>query len=276
MKSRLMQVVAAWAGIVFAAGPSSLAAMDVPAGLGAGMHAFHGGDYAASFNWLSGVIEAGSKDPRAFYFRGLAARRCGREFEAEADFLEGARLEAMGNGGWNVGRALERVQGADRLLIERYRAKARASLATQDQEAAGRRYSTGAPEGDESIFRRRRPEVEGDEIAKPAAPKREAAPEPLPARNAEPDDEPAAADAFADEPAEAKPPVKAEAEEPAAEAPPPRGGKADPFGDDPFGAGEGEPAERKAAEAEGAADAAGEQAEREAGGGAPASVDDFK
>lgn len=265
----------AWAAVVFVAGPSSLAAMEVPAGLGAGMHAFHGGDYAASFDWLSGVIEAGSKDPRAFYFRGLAARRCGRELEAEADFLEGARLEAMGNGGWNVGRALERVQGADRLLIERYRAKARTSLASQDREATGRRYSTDTREDDESIFRRRRPEVEGDDIAKPAAPKREAAPEPLPARNAEPAEEPAASDAFADEPAEEKPPVKAEAEEPAAEGPAPGGGKANPFGDDPFGAGEGEPAERKAAEAEGAADAADEQAEREAGGEA-ASVDDFK
>lgn len=275
MKSGLSRVVMAWAAVVFVAGPSSLAAMEVPAGLGAGMHAFHGGDYAASFDWLSGVIEAGSKDPRAFYFRGLAARRCGRELEAEADFLEGARLEAMGNGGWNVGRALERVQGADRLLIERYRAKARTSLASQDREATGRRYSTDTREDDESIFRRRRPEVEGDDIAKPAAPKREAAPEPLPARNAEPAEEPAASDAFADEPAEEKPPVKAEAEEPAAEGPAPGGGKANPFGDDPFGAGEGEPAERKAAEAEGAADAADEQAEREAGGEA-ASVDDFK
>lgn len=262
MKLRLMRVMMVWGGVTVAAAASPSTAMDASTGLGAGMHAFHGGNYAESFQWLSDVIAAGSKDPRAYYFRGLAARRCGREFEAEADFLEGARLEALGEGGRNIGRALERVQGADRLLLERYRAKARTASASRDLEAAGRRYSTAAPEPDESIFRRRRPEVEGDDIANPAAPKREAA------------GEPAADDAFVEEPAEAEPPMKAEAEEPAAEAPAAGGDKADPFGDDPFGAGAGEPAERKAGEAEGAADAADEQAEREAGG-TPAAVDDF-
>lgn len=262
MKLRLMRIMTVWGGVAVAAAASTSSAMDASTGLGAGMHAFHGGNYGESFEWLSGVIAAGSKDPRAYYFRGLAARRCGREYEAEADFLEGARLEASGEGSRNIGRALERVQGADRLLLERYRAKARTVSTSRDLEAAGRRYSTTAPEPDESIFRRRRPEVEGDDIAKPAAPKREAAGEPV------------ADDAFAEEPAEAEPPMKAEAEEPAAEAPAAGGDKADPFGDDPFGAGAGEPAERKAGEAEGAADAADEQAEREAGG-TPAAVDDF-
>jgi len=262
VKLRLMRVVMVWCGVAVAAVASPSAAMDASNGLGTGMHAFHGGDYGESFEWLSGVIAAGSKDPRAYYFRGLAAWRCGREDEAQADFLEGARLEALGEGGRNIGRALERVQGADRLMLERYRAKARTVSASRDLEAAGRRYSTTAPEPDESIFRRRRPEVEGDDIAKPAAPERGAA------------GEPATDDAFAEEPAEAEPPMKAEAEEPAAEAPAAGGGKDDPFGDDPFGAGAGEQAERKAGEAEGAADAADEQAEREAGA-APAAVDDF-
>ena len=271
MKLRMLRVMTVWSGVAVAAAASQSAAMDASTGLGAGMHAFHGGQYGESFEWLSGVIAAGSKDPRAFYFRGLAARRCGREYEAEADFLEGARLEASGEGGRNIGRALERVQGADRLLLERYRAKARTVSASRDLEAAGRRYSTTAPEPDESIFRRRRPEVEGDDIAKPSL---ESAAEPLPPRNAEAADEPAAGDAFAEEPAEAEPPMKAEAEEPAAEPAAAGGDKADPFGDDPFGAGAGEPAERKAGEAEGAADAADEQAEREAGG-TPAAVDDF-
>ena len=267
VKLRLMRIMTLWGGVAVAAAAAPSVAMDASSGLGAGMHAFHGADYGASFDWLSGVIAAGSKDPRAYYFRGLAARRCGREYEAEADFLEGARLEALGEGGRNIGRALERVQGADRLLVERYRAKARTSLASRSLEAAGRRYSTTAPEADESIFRRRRPEVEGDDDAKKGMPKREAATEPFTARNAEADAEPAAADVFTEEPRKAEAPLKAEAEEPAAD-----GGKADPFGDDPFGAAAGEPAERRAAEAKGAADAANEQAEREP---PPAAVDDF-
>lgn len=265
MKSRLTRIVLVCGVAVATATPA--AATDASTGLGAGMHAFHGGDYPASFDWLSGVIAAGSKDPRAFYFRGLAARRSGREMEAEADFLEGARLESLGEGGPNIGRALERVQGADRLLVERYRVKARSANISRDLEAAGRRYSTTAPEPDESIFRRRRPEVEGDDAAKKAMPKRDVADEPSTVRNADAADEPAADDVFAEEPRKAKAPLKPEAEEPAAD-----GGKADPFGDDPFGATDGEPAERKAAEAKGAADAANEQAEREP---PPAAVDDF-
>lgn len=250
-----------------AAAISTCSAAESPTAIGAGMHAFHGGCYEESYERLSEAIAAGSNDPRAYYFRGLAARRSGREYEAEADFMEGARLEAVGDTMLNVGRSLERVQGADRMLLERYRAKARAGLAAEQRAGTVRRYSNAPPEPDASVFRRRRLESEESNRLPPPA-----------AANA-PTAEAADEDVFADEP-EAREPATAEADEfpadsPAAETPKPVEPAEDAPNADPFGAAEGEPAERTAAEAEGAADAVDEQMEREEAGGSGA-VDDFK
>lgn len=160
--------VLAWVGMVLSATLPAAPAAEPSLSLGIGMHAYYGGRFAESYESLSDAIQAGTRDPRVYYLRGLAARKIGRGPEAESDFNEGARLEALGNGGWNVGRALERVQGGDRLLLERYRAKARASLATQSRDA-DTRTEAGFAEADEAIFRRRRPELEGDVPAKPKA-----------------------------------------------------------------------------------------------------------
>jgi hypothetical protein len=65
-------------------------------GYGNGVHAYNEGDYQCSYDELSRVIEAGSNDPRVFYFRGLAALKLGRMDEADADFQQGANLEADG------------------------------------------------------------------------------------------------------------------------------------------------------------------------------------
>lgn len=207
-------------------GPVSAAARagGEPAPLGVaygnGVHAYFAGDYQCSFDALSGAIEAGSNDPRAYYFRGLSALKLGRLDEAEADFQQGANLEADGRGsvgGRAIGRALERVQGCDRLKLEHYRGRARVAALERDRDAAQRRYSDiYEPESD--VLRRRRPEriepgepvvapkprVEADEaeaVAEPpmAAPKSgaEAAEE----EPAEPAGKPGDADPFADDPA---------------------------------------------------------------------------
>lgn len=71
----------------------------------------------------------------------------------------------------------------------------------------------------------------------------------------------------ADDDAAAAAPAPAEADD--AVKPAPAGGdsKADTFGNDPFGAGAGEPAERKASEAKDSLDQKDEQTEREAAAG---------
>ncbi|MEI7781972.1 MAG: hypothetical protein WCJ18_08635 [Planctomycetota bacterium] len=206
-------------------------------GYGNGVHAYHAGDYQCSYDELTGVIEAGSNDPRAFYFRGLAALKLGRTDEAEADFRQGANLEADGVGGRAVSRALERVQGGDRLKLEHFRAEARVSAVQRNREAIRQRYSD-IQEAEPEVLRRRRPEgLAPVEPLKAPAPKQRPAPADGEAEAEEPMAEEAAAEPGA-EPAEEKPaaepgeePAAEEpaAEEPAAEEP---ADTSDPFGND--------------------------------------------
>ncbi len=124
---------------------------------GSGVHAFFTGDYQRAYDDLTQAVEAGTADPRAFYFRGLAARKLGRLDEAEADFATGSRKEADGLGSWPVSRSLERVQGGDRLALERYRAQARVAAVQRDREAIERRYS-GIERRQPELLREQRPE----------------------------------------------------------------------------------------------------------------------
>ncbi|MEI6240192.1 MAG: tetratricopeptide repeat protein [Planctomycetia bacterium] len=185
---------------------------------GNGVHAYFDGDYQCSYDELSGVIEAGSNDPRAHYFRGLAALKLGRLDEAEADFQQGANLEAEGRGGQSsraISLALERVQGCDRLKLERYRGQARVAMLQRDRELTRRRYSD-IEEAEADVLRRRRPErmepaeplaapvPKGDQAAEAEEPAAEETEKPRVEREepAEPAEKPTdTANPFADEPA---------------------------------------------------------------------------
>lgn len=119
----LLMVVA---GVV---GASSARAIDgnvLLALYGEGMKAYYSGDHRLAHDTFSQAIDAGSKDPRCYYFRGLSELRLGREPDAKLDFTKGAELEAADfDVFFNVSGALQRVQGAERLMLERYRAEGR-------------------------------------------------------------------------------------------------------------------------------------------------------
>ena len=214
----------------------------VAAAFGSGVHAYYASDYARSYDDLTGAIEAGSLDPRTFYFRGLAALKLGRSDEAAADFEDGANREADGGGSVLISRTLERVQGNDRLQLERFRARARVATLSRNRESIRRRYSE-IYDAESDVLRQRRPESTpngAEPLAKPApksrvpsAPNAEKEPE-------EPED--TAVDAEAtneameeENPAEEPLAEEAPAEDPvAAEAPEsPASETDDPFGDDP-------------------------------------------
>lgn len=189
---------------------------------GAGVHSYFAGDYARSYDDLSAVIQAGSEDPRPRYFRGLAALQLGRLDEAEADFAEGAELEARGTGAGPVGRALERVQGCDRLRLERHRVRARVVRLQEDRAAAQRRYSE-IEEAQSDVLRRWRPvpaeAADAGNVFKEAPANALPAPEEIP----QPAPEPAVEVAPGEEPA-----AEPAAEAPAAEAEAPFGGAEQP------------------------------------------------
>ncbi len=182
---------------------------------GNGVHAYYAGDYQRSYEELSSVIDGGTQDPRAFYFRGLAALRLGRLDEADADFALGADAEAAGRGGWAVGRSLERIQGEPRLQLEKHRVRARMAAVQRRRESIVRHY-TRLEEASPDVQRRVRPETlpgiptpAGEAAEEPAAETVTVPAVPM----AEDDDEPA------EMPAKPEPkPAKSD----------------DPFGDDPF------------------------------------------
>lgn len=124
---------------------------------GAGVHAYFAGDHQRAYDDLTQAIEAGSGDPRAWYFRGLSALKLGRLDEADADFSVAADKEAEAAGDWDVSRSLERVQGHDRLQLERHRIRARVAAYQQRTIATQRRY-IGTQRRQPEVLRRIRPE----------------------------------------------------------------------------------------------------------------------
>jgi hypothetical protein len=225
---------------------ASLFAQDAVLGqeYGAGVHAFFAGDYAGAYEHLAVAIQGGSKDPRAFYFRGLACLNLGRGPDAVIDFRKGADLESADvNRFYNVGKALERVQGSQRVELEKYRVAARMAAfeaaeklrkeryeaLQREQSRVVREQSEGAPPSGEEIATPPADDEDEDvfggmgKATKPAkkstkAGKKKAA--------ADDSDE----DPFATEPKEEK---KPKAEKPAEKAKKPDAEK-NPSGDDPF------------------------------------------
>ncbi|MBU4399720.1 MAG: hypothetical protein KKE86_10345 [Planctomycetes bacterium] len=134
--------------ILLAGGLVSLCAATASAGeavlgqeYGSGVHAFFTGDNIAAHERLTAAIKGGSKDPRAFYFRGLVYLKLGRGPEAAMDFRHGAELESKDlNRFYNVGKALERVQGEARIELERYRVEARMAALEEVERIRKARY----------------------------------------------------------------------------------------------------------------------------------------
>ncbi len=104
-----------------------------------GVHAYFSGRAGEAELRLSRAIELNSYDPRFYYFRALSKLKLGRSGEARHDMAVGAALEAERPNRYGVGMALQRVQGGDRLLLERYRREARQQASTIRQQDADQR-----------------------------------------------------------------------------------------------------------------------------------------
>jgi hypothetical protein len=113
-----------------------------------GVKSFYGGDYTRAAEVLSTAIDAGSKDPRSYYFRGLSRLRLGKRSDADADFKQGAAIEGRDfDAFFNVSRSMERIQGGERLMLERYRTDGRKNALAELESIRFerfRRFQTGA------------------------------------------------------------------------------------------------------------------------------------
>jgi len=99
------------------------------------MQLFFDGRTEQAHQNLSYLVSTGNLDARVFYFRGLANHRLGKLDAANADFQKAATLELQ-SGGVGVGQALQRVQGAERLLLEKHRTMARLRIRQRRQPVA--------------------------------------------------------------------------------------------------------------------------------------------
>jgi len=244
---------------------------------GRGLHEFYSKNYEEAHKHFTASIEQGSRDPRCFYFRGLAYARLGRPDESTADIKRGAEIELANTELLvSVSQSLQRVQGNDRLAIEKERAAARLEASRKAKALRDAMYEQW--KRDEAKVLRKPPVAGGaapaegakagagkgdDLFNEPAAPKAAKPPEP----GIKPDAKPAAKpdaksdDPFGDEPADEKKP--ADAKKPDAKEP----GDDDPFGDAPA---EKKPAEKKADAPKAEDDPFGEEPAAPAAGKKPA------
>ncbi len=139
MSWRMTALAAGWACLLAVQLPAQVSVFDQS--YGAGVHAYFSGDYQRANELLSTAVKAGDKDPRAYYFRGLSYLRLGRPDEARKDFQQASKLETADQERmYNISKALERVQGADRAMLEQYRAEARVKAYARAEEIRKKRY----------------------------------------------------------------------------------------------------------------------------------------
>ena len=206
-----------------------------------GVHAYFAGNSSRAVDHLSQALEINQHDPRIYYFRALSLMRLGRSNEARGNMYVGAALEAQRPSRFAVGTALERVQGANRLLLEQYRSQARLERSAHREQLSRARYEQMT--GREADVLRRgvvtsldqlfptaggSAAARGPQIALPARPALEAPA----ATTTGPRADDASVNPFADDPAppEVETPIAAERPAPA---PAPPAEEDDPFG---FGA----------------------------------------
>lgn len=103
--------------------------------LNEGMQHFFDGKPDHALQTFNALIQRGDQDARIYYFRGLAQHRVGNVDAAVRDFKQGAELEIQG-AGLGVGQALQRVQGRERLLLEKHRTMARLRSRNRTQPVA--------------------------------------------------------------------------------------------------------------------------------------------
>ncbi len=106
---------------------------------GQGVHAFFDNDFVASKKLLHEVEKLGSEDPRPYYFLAMSYLRLNENKKADHYFDKAAQFEWEGRSirDYNVADALMRIQGNERLKLEKYREKAK----TNWQEAEKRRLA---------------------------------------------------------------------------------------------------------------------------------------
>jgi hypothetical protein len=101
---------------------------------GQGVHAFFGGEYDAATDLFRQSKELVSQDPRVYFFLALSYRRLQKDDLAEPLFEKAAQLElnVQRYRDYNVSDALRRIQGNERIFVEKFREQAKKNWQSQE------------------------------------------------------------------------------------------------------------------------------------------------
>lgn len=134
---------------------------------GRGVHEYFANHTTKAERLFTEVINAGSTDPRVYYFRAMARMRLRRQYEAENDMRMGAAYEARDPGNQHsIGIALQRIQGDQRRTLERFRREARLDRVKQRRLQTQQRYEQLEERGP-NVLRREEP-VRLEQLIEPA------------------------------------------------------------------------------------------------------------
>ena len=111
---------------------------------GKGVHAFFDRDYEGAVTILLQIEDIKSDDPRPYYFLGLAYLRQKKTEEADQCFKKAAQLEYSGRAlrDYAVSESLRRIQGEERLRIEKIRSDELTNARVREQQLREARYGS--------------------------------------------------------------------------------------------------------------------------------------
>jgi tetratricopeptide (TPR) repeat protein len=111
---------------------------------GKGVHAFFDRDYEEAVKILSKVDELKTNDPRPYYFLGLANLWQDETEKADKFFKKAAELEYSGRAlrHYAVSESLRRIQGEERLRLEKIREEERTNAQVREQRIREARYGS--------------------------------------------------------------------------------------------------------------------------------------
>lgn len=155
---------------------------------GRGVEDYFAGRLQAANSDLSRAIAFNSNDPRPYYFRALSRIAQGCQDAARDDLQIGSMLEAQQPNRFAMGKTLERVQGPQRLLLERYRQSARLNAPAVARPNVS---PAAATESDTGVLRERML-VPLDQLLQPGVPRSIPAPPAAPSNSTPPSASPPA------------------------------------------------------------------------------------
>ena len=133
---------------------------------GQGVHTFFDRDYEEAVTILLQIEDIKSNDPRPYYFLGLAYLRQKKTEEADQYFKKAAQLEYSGRAlrDYGVSEALRRIQGEERLRIEKIRSEERTNARIREQQLREARYGSENAAGRTAI-RQLAPQTQKEDLA---------------------------------------------------------------------------------------------------------------